>query len=202
MIFPILNTQKINISYYNEWLMLQLIAAILMIFFLPGFTFINMLFPKEGELDLEFDMLYRITLGIAMSITLSILVGFVFGSITTEGDKGYFTAGNLWISLIAITIIFFIAGYFRGAYDWVFVKFKLKPPKKEGKRAKLIEMKTLLQERRETVAEMEKWQNRTRISEKNIKKAYEDKLAEATERLKNIDREIERVKKELDFRDI
>ena len=186
----------------NE-IMLQLIASVLMIFFLPGFTFINMLFPKEGELDLEFDMLYRITLGIAMSITLSILVGFLLGSYQPEeGEIGYFTAANHWILLISLTIIFFIVGYFRGAYDWAFVKLGLRPPKKEGKRAKLIEMKKLLQKRKETIAQMERWQNRTRVSEKNIKKAYEDKLAEAADKLKNIDKEIEELKKELDFKDV
>ena len=38
--------------------MLDYIIASLFMFFVPGFTFVNVLFPAKGELDQELDTLY------------------------------------------------------------------------------------------------------------------------------------------------
>ncbi|PIV69253.1 MAG: hypothetical protein COS08_05015, partial [Euryarchaeota archaeon CG01_land_8_20_14_3_00_38_12] len=45
----------------------QVIFGLLLIFFLPGFTFVKALFPRKEELDEEFGTLYQIVLGIGMS---------------------------------------------------------------------------------------------------------------------------------------
>src|SRR5437870_987973 len=55
----------------------RLIPALILLFFLPGWTLINALFPRKGDLDREYDVLYRITLGIVMSVVVVILFGFV-----------------------------------------------------------------------------------------------------------------------------
>ena len=55
--------------------MLQLLIAFPLVLFLPGYTLINLLFPRKGELDREYDALYRITLGIVMSIVVLVQIG-------------------------------------------------------------------------------------------------------------------------------
>ena len=72
----------------------------MLVLFLPGYTLIQAMFPRKGELDEEFDVLYRVTLGMAMSICVVILIGFILGNPSlgnapdwdgiSDGDKGYF----------------------------------------------------------------------------------------------------------------
>jgi len=97
-----------------------IIAAIglLMIFFIPGFTFIRALFPRKEDLDPEYGLLYQIALGMAMSIVLTILVGIFLASLGTNPatGKGYFDAPYLWVSLITISCVFFFVGWYRGGY--------------------------------------------------------------------------------------
>ena len=59
---------------------LRVIAGLVLVLFLPGYTLIQAMFPRKGELDEEFDVLYRVTLGMAMSICVVILIGFVLGN--------------------------------------------------------------------------------------------------------------------------
>ena len=104
---------------------LRVIAGLLLVLFLPGYTLIQAMFPRKGELDEEFDVLYRVTLGMAMSICVVILIGFVLGNNSlgnapdwdglSDGDKGYFQSIFVSSSRIASTILFFIAGWYRGA---------------------------------------------------------------------------------------
>ncbi len=82
-------------------------------FFLPGYTLINAIYPGKGELDEELDMLYRTAYGIGMSVALVVIIGFVLGHI----PSGEFVAGNIWISLISLTVVFFFLGWYRGAYQ-------------------------------------------------------------------------------------
>ncbi len=98
--------------------MIRFIAAGLFIFFLPGFSLINAVFPAKGELDEDLDFLYRIVYGIGVSVALAILLGFLLGSLQ-YGEEGLFTARNIWVGLISLTILFFIIGWYRGAYQWL-----------------------------------------------------------------------------------
>ncbi len=93
----------------------QVIAGIAFVFILPGYTMVNMLFPRKGELDPEYDQVYKITLGIGLSIVISILVGFALNAASTEG-QGLVTAGPLWTVLLLLTVAFGAIGWFRGAY--------------------------------------------------------------------------------------
>jgi hypothetical protein len=93
----------------------QVAAGIAIIFFLPGFTLVNLLFPRRGELDPEYDIIYRVTLGMGVSVVISILVGFMLNAISTEGH-GYVTEGPLWAVLLFLTGLFALLGWVRGAY--------------------------------------------------------------------------------------
>ena len=39
---------------------LRIIFALFLLFFLPGYMLVQALFPRKGELDQDFDWLYRI----------------------------------------------------------------------------------------------------------------------------------------------
>lgn len=94
----------------------QVIFGLLLIFLLPGFTFVKALFPRKEELDKEFGTLYQIVLGIGMSIVIMILVGIVLGSMPLTNGKGQFTSTNILLLLSVITILLFVIGVFRGSY--------------------------------------------------------------------------------------
>ena len=108
---------------------LRVIAGMLLVLFLPGYTLIQAMFPRRGELDEEFDTLYRVTLGMAMSICVVILIGFVLGNPSlgnapdwdgwSAGEKGYFQTFFITLALLIATLLFFGIGWYRGAYPWM-----------------------------------------------------------------------------------
>lgn len=176
--------------------LLQVIAGMIMVLFLPGFTLIQALFPREKELDEEFDMLYRITLGIAMSIVVVILLGFVLGNPKVKG----FTATNLWISLSLISLGFFIIGWYRGAYPYL---GKLHPKLARaapgikadidnamaGKyiSTTLVKMQGLTHERKEIKKKVLECERKARASPPSINAYYERKKKIYLQDLKEID---------------
>ncbi len=94
---------------------LQVVAGVAIIFYVPGYTLVNLLFPKRGELDPEYDFIYRSAIGMGLSVVIAILVGFVLNSMSTE-DHPYVTSAPLWTVLLSLTAIFVLAGWYRGAY--------------------------------------------------------------------------------------
>ncbi len=192
-------------------MILQLVIGTLFIFFLPGFTIVNALFPRKGELDKEFDMLYRVTLGMGMSIVTTILVGFVLGSIPVEPDEmGYFVATNIWISLISITVIFFFLGWYRGAYQWMdLISPALKRPaptppgpkdfEYEDDKDILYEMQKLARKRQQLKYQIKEAREKTKSQARSIRDHYTKKKKKAEEELKEVDdrlKELERLRSE------
>ena len=102
---------------------LRALFGILLVMFLPGYLLVQATFPRKRELDSEFDMIYRITLGVAMSICIVILTGFILGNPrlgTVPGsDKGFFQAEYITICLLSFSLIFFVYGWYRGAHPWM-----------------------------------------------------------------------------------
>lgn len=99
----------------------RVIGALVLLFFLPGFSLINALYPRKGELDREYDGLYRLTLGIVLSIAVTVFWSFFLNSLgenpTTE--KGFVVPENVAGGLIGLTLAFFALGWWRGAYPWM-----------------------------------------------------------------------------------
>ena len=95
--------------------LVQVLAGMLLIFFLPGYTLVCVLFPRRGELDPEYDIVYRIAIGMGLSIVIAIIVGFALNSISSV-SQGYVAAGPLWIVLLTVTGVFALVGWLRGAY--------------------------------------------------------------------------------------
>ena len=201
---------------------IRVVAGILLVLFLPGYTLIQAMFPRRGELDEEFDTLYRVTLGMAMSICVVILIGFVLGNPSlgnapdwegwSDGDKGYFQTFFVTASLIIATLLFFGIGWFRGAYPWmanVHPSLARAPP---GLRieselavagkfipAELIELQGLKHDRDNVKRKLQESETRKNIGSSMMKKYYEKKektlladLADINSRMAELDQMLNR----------
>src|SRR2546425_3793566 len=75
----------------------RVIGALVLLFFVPGFLLINALYPRKGELDREYDALYRLTLGIVLSIAVTVFWSFFLNSlgINEATDLGYVVGPNI-----------------------------------------------------------------------------------------------------------
>jgi hypothetical protein len=98
--------------------LLRIIAALFLLYFLPGFMFVQAMFPRKGELDQDFDWLYRIGLAIGLSIVLTIFVGFGLNSlgVSEETGLGYVSAGPIVAALLLLSLIIFAIAWFRGGF--------------------------------------------------------------------------------------
>lgn len=100
---------------------LRVLGALLLTFVLPGLFLVNLLYPRRGELDREYDAVYRLTLGIVLSIAVTVLWGFLLNSlgVNEATGLGYVQGPYIAAGLIGLTVAFFVAGWWRGAYPWM-----------------------------------------------------------------------------------
>jgi len=118
---------------------LRVIAALILIFFLPGIMLVQALFPRKGELDADFDWLYRGAMAIGLSIVITILVNFGLNSlgVNPETGMGYVTAVPITVSLICITLAFFGIAWLRGGLPFLgrlhpkLIRFPARDPRDE-----------------------------------------------------------------------
>ncbi len=201
---------------------LRVFAGLLLVLFIPGYTLIQAMFPRKGELDEEFDTLYRVTLGMAMSICIVIIVGFILGNPAlgnapswgnwSDGDKGYFQTFFVTVSLLCLSILFFVAGWYRGAYPWtanIHPNLARAPPgirieselAVAGKYipAELIELQGLKHDRDNVKRKLAEAEARKRSGSSVMKKYYEKKektlladLADIDSRMADIDDQLNR----------
>lgn len=99
----------------------RVVGALVLLFFLPGFLLINALYPRKGELDREYDGLYRLTLGIVLSIAVTVFWSFFLNSlgVIEATDFGYVVPSNIAGGLLGLSAAFFVLGWWRGAYPWM-----------------------------------------------------------------------------------
>ncbi len=165
---------------------LQVIAAVFVLFFLPGYTFINMLFPKRGELDLEYDQLYRIGLGMGMSIVIAILTGYVLGYLAL------FYSVYIWAALLNLSLLFFLIGFFRGGYPTIRRWMGLE---NEDKHDKVIMLEDLLKERKVQVKKLGELERLLRINPKSKQREkWEEERKNVLKEIREIDEKIEKLK--------
>jgi hypothetical protein len=187
--------------------MLQTLVAFPLLLFLPGWTLVNLVFPRKGELDREYDALYRVTLGIVMSLVVLVLLGFVLNAASPPTGLGYFTAPNLWLSLSALTVAFFVAGWWRGAYPSLGrLHPSLKRPAPREPASILGDLdvdRKALGRFRELAAERERLRREVRDADRRVslhtgtmRAHYEGKRAEAQEKLREIDAALTRLEEE------
>lgn len=177
---------------------LQVLAGILIVFLLPGYTLICMLFPRKGELDPEYDVVYRITLGMGMSVVIAILVGFGLNAISSSGH-GYVSAGPLWITLLLLTFIFLLAGWWRGAYPsagfihpilYRSVAVEGAPRPKGSDFYKKRNIDKLIQEREQLLKDLRQYTDRSTTSNPQRKLYYRKRMDQARQRIEKINEEL------------
>ena len=118
---------------------LRVIGALMLIFFLPGIMLVQALFPRKGELDTDFDWLYRGSLAVGLSIVITILVNFSLNTLGVNPDTGmgYVTAVPLTLSLILLALLFFGIAWFRGGLQFLgkmhpkLIRFPAREPRDE-----------------------------------------------------------------------
>lgn len=190
---------------FQEMNILTIIYAILLIFFIPGYTLVQAMFPRKGELDLEYDGLYRLALSMGLSIAIVIFDGFLldwlsrdFGLQSSPGIgllKGPYISLSLWI----ITAVFFVIGWYRGAYPLLGIihpkLYREAPPytpsAEKIRDENLKELKKLVDERVRLKKQIKEYRAKEKSSAQSMRKYYRTKKAEFSRRLEEIDRKIE-----------
>lgn len=182
--------------------LIQIIMGLLLIFFLPGFTLMRMLFPRAEELDTEMGLLFQMVIGAVMSVVISVLIGFVLGSPVLKG----FTALNLWLTLGGMSLAFFIYGWWRGAYQFMgklhpklerplpqtdIVEYNLGPLESDT----LLEFQKLAKERYQLRRDIKTFERKSRVQTKSMMEYYHNKSKKAQKRLNDIDKRIKELEK-------
>ncbi len=167
---------------------------------------IKAMFPRKGELDEEYNGLYVITLGMATSICITILVGFVLGSIEPKADgKGYFDTPYIVASLVLVTVVFFVVGWWRGAYPWLglidkrLARFPMPAEAPTGTKRHdelLAEIETLTKRRDELKREVKDMLRRERSHPKSLGEHYKERREKAEKDLKEVTESLERAKEQ------
>jgi hypothetical protein len=183
--------------------MIDILLVMVAVFFLPGFFLVNALYPRKGELDKDYDMLYRLVLGIVMSVVVVILVGFVLNAFGTDPDtgKGYFRAEIIWPVLTFLTIFMFIAGWYRGAYPILgkLHKSLLRFPRREPQsvivdlkeeKSTVLAFKELSEEREHLRRQIKDYEQRARNQTGDMRKRSEKKVVKLQEKLEKLDDEL------------
>lgn len=189
---------------------LQVLGAILLIFILPGLFLVNLLFPRRGELDREYDAVYRLTLGIVLSIAVTVLWGFFLNSLgvqNTATGMGWVQAPFIAAGLIGLTVLFFVLGWWRGAYPWLArvhpALTRMPKPGRESLltdaerdhhvRMKLEDLAGQRERLRRTIKDLER---RMQLHSADARSHYEGKRDEAKADLKRVETELKKLEEE------
>ena len=171
--------------------MIEYILASLIMFFIPGYTFVNAVFPGKNELDEDLDLLYRIAFSIAMSVVFVILVGYILGNLhLIVGYGSFYESVYIWTGLLLLTVMFFLLGWYRGAYQCmgkIHPLFDRPSPKTHPINKDDFE---LIDEMENLVREQHKIKKEIKDAEKeNLSdiEELEDRLEEVTEKLKDLE---------------
>ncbi len=184
---------------------IQILLGIVIVFFLPGYTLVNVLFPRKGELDPEYDLIYRITLGMGTSVVISILVGFGLNAISTSAN-GFVTAGPLWAALLGMTGVLGLIGWMRGAYPsagYVHPRLYRPPPSSKEIKSNVVEFdrkrrlgKDII-EREELLADLKVFVERSTTSNEQRRLYYRKRIDHTRARIDKLNEEIKRLGSEV-----
>jgi len=172
--------------------LLRIVAAFVLILFLPGFFLVMALFPKKNELSEEDDWLYRMVLAVVLSIVISIILAFIIGQFGVNEDTGmgYFTPLYIVPSLLGICVVLLVIGVVRGAYPFIYtprserVITSLPEEKRKGLKDKMERFRELELEVKKLKANLE-----NELSYK-AKKRFKKELGEKEEELNGLSKEL------------
>jgi len=182
----------------------QVLYGLLITCFIPGYTLVQALFPRKKELDEEYDFLYRMVLSIALSWVIIILLGFFLAHPSVR----LFKEPYLSMILITFSLIFFVIGWYRGAYPFIGVLFPslarappgVKTPLDEFTETKeitttLIELKGLAFERKKLGEKIRMYERKERISSAVLSSYYRKEKEKCLEKLKEVNKRIDELEK-------
>lgn len=183
--------------------MIEQIIGFLLLFFLTGITLVYAIFPRKGEIDSQYDSLYRFVFGIIMSIVILVLYGFILNAFGADPGTGlgYVTGQNLWLGLGGLTIIFFLIGWWRGAYPILgkihksLLRFPKSPPHSvlaeyDDDKIVLAKFKELSLKREKLRRELKDIERRLALHTGSLKEHYTKKRDEIQRNLKKIDEQL------------
>ncbi|HKW42732.1 MAG TPA: DUF1616 domain-containing protein [Thermoplasmata archaeon] len=188
---------------------LRVIGALVLLFFLPGWLLINALYPRKGELDREYDALYRLTLGIVLSIAVTVFWSFLLNSfgVNETTMRGYVDSANIAGGLVGLSALFFVLGWWRGSYPWMvrlhpsFARMPKPGPGDlltEEERDHRIRMKLQeLAERREALRRAIKdAERKMRMQSADARSHYEEQRDEARAKLKQVELDLRKLEEQ------
>ncbi len=188
---------------------LRVIGALLLTFVFPGLLLVYVLYPRRGELDREYDAVYRLTLGIVLSIAVTVLWGFFLNSlgVNEATNLGYVQTPYIAAGLLGLSVLFFALGWWRGAYPWMgrlhpsLARMPKPGPesllteaeKDHRIRMKLEELAGERERLRRTIKDLER---RMQLHSADARSHYETKRDEARADLKRVESELKKIEAE------
>ena len=189
---------------------LRVIGALILIFFLPGIMLVQALFPRKGELDADFDWLYRSAMAIGLSIVITILVNFGLNSrgIDPDTGMGYVTAVPITLSLVLITLIFFGIAWFRGGMQFLgkmhpkLIRFPAREPRDEDiphlvDRQQRYNHQELVTKKFQLIKQIDKTERLVEVHSGEQKKYYSQRRKKQLEELDELEDQISKIEKGL-----
>lgn len=97
---------------------LQTLATILLVFFVPGYFLTKALFPRPREFSDELPEVYTVAFSMCLSIAVTILSGTALAMLPPDPvtGRGYFDAPYIVTSLLLLTGAFAAVAWWRGAF--------------------------------------------------------------------------------------
>lgn len=183
---------------------LQTLATILLVFFVPGYFLTKALFPRPREFSDELPEVYTIAFSMCLSIAVSILSGTALAMLPPDATtgKGYFDTPYIVASLLLLTALFAGAAWWRGAFPGLArVSRRLErrpaaPPDGTGVAddpKRYWREQDLLARRLELRAQIRRLERTGRGSRKE-KSYYQRQKAQVTEQLVEVDDELAKLR--------
>jgi hypothetical protein len=97
---------------------LRVIAAILLVFFVPGYFLTKTLFPRPREFSDELPEVYTVAFSMCLSIAVTILTGIMLAMLPPDPvtGLGYFQLPYIVAMLLTASAVFAVAAWWRGAF--------------------------------------------------------------------------------------
>jgi hypothetical protein len=184
---------------------LRVLAAIVLLFFIPGFFLWKALVPRPKDVAEEFAAVYTLAFSMALSIAVDILVGIVLGALPPDPvtGKGHLLDYNL-PALLLVTLVSAGVAWYRGAFPKLSalspaLKRQPKPPPDGsgvGDEPKRYWREQDLLARRLEVRAQLKRKERTGSVAGRDRGHYQRQRAELTEELVKLDEELKALRAE------
>ena len=188
---------------------LRVLGAILLTFVIPGLLLVYVLYPRRGELDREYDLVYRLTLGIVLSIAVTVLWGFFLNSLGVQESTnlGYVQTPYIAAGLVGLSALFFVLGWWRGAYPWMArLHPSLARAPKAGPESLLtdeekdhrirLKLESLAEERERLRRTIKDTERRMQLQSADARSHYESRRDAAKADLKRVEAELRKLEEE------